>query len=669
MLHKEIPFLRIGLPYCFGIITGLYFEPGKFFPAIVIIVLISGFCASLLFTKYRDNFIFGFNLTAALFACGLLLYTLEKKNISVLKPEQSTFKCILSDYPEEKTNSYRIKVKLTAKEAKHSDLPVRGSMLIYVRKDSLLRSWLPGDRLTIKCIPSEIKSGGNPYEFDYRFYCMNQGIRYSAFASIKNISSHTTPKHRKLIHSALIIREKIIDMYRARGITGERLALVAAMTLGQKNMLDPEQKQDFMRAGVMHVMAVSGLHSVILSLFVFSLLFFLKRKFNVLRILITIIVLWAFAFVTGLTPSVLRATLMFSFLQAGNLMKRKVNSINSVLASAFVLAVIRPSVIFDAGFQLSYAAVIFIISFYNELYFKLHFKSWLPDKIWQSAAVTLVAQAGTLPLTIMLFNRFPTWFILTNIVIVPLSSLLIITGCLVPLTFPVYFLSKFIAVILDLQTGLTGKLTAIAAGLPYSSLENIGMTTLECCILSVTIYVFFIFILKKQAFTIYLPLFLLVIYTAASTITIISRNTTDEIIVYNSPRALSLGIRTGNTLNVWSDTTVAGPEAVRHAATLGLKLKTSCVSGNTLCIKAGKQKIMICKALKKDLFEKFDPDYIILTGLKPEIERGISLNRFSGTLVLSGGIPAGMKLPAAGSSTSEMTVHSVRRSGAFIRRI
>ncbi len=669
MIHKEIPFLRIGLPFCFGIISGLYFEPGRFFLAIVIIVLISGFSASLLFTKYRDNFIFGFNLSAALFACGLLLYTLEKKNISELKPEQSTFKCILSDYPEEKTNSYRIKVKLTAKETKQSDFPVRGSMLIYVRKDSLLRSWLPGDQLTIKCIPSEIKSGGNPYEFDYRFYCMNQGIRYSSFASIKNITSHTAPKHRKLIHSALIIREKIIDMYRARGIKGEHLALVAAMTLGQKNMLDPEQKQDFMRAGVMHVMAVSGLHSVILSLFVFNLLFFLRRKFNVLRIIITIIVLWAFAFVTGLTPSVLRATLMFSFLQAGNLMKRKVNSINSVLASAFVLAIIKPSVIFDAGFQLSYAAVIFIISFYNELYFRIHLKKWLPDKIWQSAAVTLVAQAGTLPLTIMLFNRFPTWFILTNIIIVPLSSLLIITGCLVPLTFPVYFLSKFIAVILDLQTGLTGKLTAIAAGLPYSSLENIGMTTLECCILSLTIYVFFLFILKKQAFPIYLPLFLLVIYTAASSITFISRNTTSEIIVYNSPRELSLGIRTGNTLNVWSDTTVAGPEVVRHSATLGLKLKNRCISGNTLCINAGNKKIMICKVLKKDQFEKFDPDFIILTGLRPEIEKGIPLNRFSGTLVISGGTPTGMKLPTAGSSTSEMTVHSVRRSGAFIKRI
>ncbi len=245
------------------------------------------------------------------------------------------------------------------------------------------------------------------------------------------------PDHRKLVHRALIIRQKIIDMYEKRGITGDTLALVAAITLGQKNLLDPEQKQYFMKAGVMHIMAVSGLHAVILSFFVFKMLFFLRGRFNIIRIIITLLILWSFAFVTGLTPSVLRATLMFSFLQAGMLMKRPVNSINSVLASAFVLILIRPSVIFDAGFQLSYSAVIFIISFYQDLYDKLQFKNRLRDKIWQMIVVSLVAQAGTLPLTIMLFNRFPVWFIISNIIIVPLSSLLIIIGCLVPLTFPI----------------------------------------------------------------------------------------------------------------------------------------------------------------------------------------------------------------------------------------
>jgi competence protein ComEC len=220
-------------------------------------------------------------------------------------------------------------------------------------------------------------------------------------------------------------------MYSERGITDERMGLVAAITLGEKNLLDPEQKQIFIKAGVMHIMAVSGLHAVILSVFIMNLLFFLRGKLEFLRILAAVSLLWVFAFVTGLTPSVLRAALMFSFLQAGRLMKRDVNSINSVLASAMVLIVAHSSVLFDAGFLLSYSAVIFIICFYSNFYVKISFRNFAADKVWQSAAVTIIAQAGTLPLTISLFNRFPVWFLLTNIIIVPLSSIVVIIGCLV----------------------------------------------------------------------------------------------------------------------------------------------------------------------------------------------------------------------------------------------
>jgi competence protein ComEC len=238
----------------------------------------------------------------------------------------------------------------------------------------------------------------------------------------------------------------------------------------------------------------------------------MKRRFNILRIIITILILWSFAFVTGLTPSVLRATLMFSFLQAGKMMKRPANGINSILASAFFLIIIRPSVIFDAGFLLSYSAVIYIICFYKDLYLILHFKNWLTDKIWQAVVVTLIAQAGTLPLTIMLFNRFPTYFILANITIVPISNLLIINGCLVPMFFRIRFLSHFLALLLNYLTGLTESLTSRAASLPYSTIENIGSTTIECILLTVTIFLFVHFFLKKKSIPVSYPVFFLILY-------------------------------------------------------------------------------------------------------------------------------------------------------------
>jgi competence protein ComEC len=260
VLHKEIPFLRIGLPLCGGVISGLYIKPDIIFLVLISITISAGFIFSRFYNKYQTNLLFGLTISVSIFICGLLLYTNEKESISTLKPEQTLFACTLSDYPEEKENSFRLKVKLNSMITQGGREHVNGSMILYYKKDSSLISLLPGDLLIIKCTPAEITNRGNPYEFDYRFYMENQGIRYYAFTGNKNIISHIAPRHRKLIHRALIIREKIIWMYKERGIEGERLALVAAITLGQKNMLDPEQKQNFIKAGVMHIMAVSGLH-------------------------------------------------------------------------------------------------------------------------------------------------------------------------------------------------------------------------------------------------------------------------------------------------------------------------------------------------------------------------------------------------------------------------
>ena len=669
MLHKEIPFLRIGLPLCIGIISGLYFKPDITFLVSAGIIIISGFLFSLYFNKYQTNQVFGFALTLSLFICGLLLYTNEKNSISTLNPEKTLFTCTLSDYPEEKVNSFMLKVKLNRKvEGKKSEA-VKGSIILYQKKDSSTASMIPGDLLIIRCLPVEIVNRSNPCEFDYRFFMENQGIRYYAFTNSHDIIRHIIPVHRKLIHRALIVRETIIRMFKERGIKGERLALVAAITLGQKSMLDPEQKLNFIKAGVMHIMAVSGLHAVILSLFVFSLLFFMKRRFNILRIIITILILWSFAFVTGLTPSVLRATLMFSFLQAGKMMKRPANGINSILASAFFLIIIRPSVIFDAGFLLSYSAVVFIICFYKDFYLILHFKNWLTDKIWQSVVVTLIAQAGTLPLTIMLFNRFPTYFILANITIVPISNLLIINGCLVPMFFRIRFLSHFLALLLNYLTGLTESLTSRAASLPYSTIENIGSTTIECILLTVTIFLFVHFFLKKKSIPVSYPVFFLTLYILTGTARDISSKTTNEVIVYNTPGSSTIGIRTGKTLNLFSDTSLVVPEVKRHCATFGLEIKSTILNNEYYCFRAQGKKILITNFLNKKIVQNFVPDFLILTGPRPDIENDLDLRRFPCTIIISSEATSGFRIPRQVALTGNDTIHFVRKSGAFVKTI
>jgi len=669
VLNREIPFLRIGLPVCMGIISGLYLKPDLIFLAASLIFIITGFGISLLFNKRQLNILYGFPLTFSLYLSGLMLYINEKNSLSDLEPGPETYLCSLAEFPEEKDKSFRIIVRLHALTSDTGNIPLKGSLLIYIRKDTMINSLLPGDFMKIRCSANPVVNRGNPYEFDYKFYMENHGIKYFSYATMEDITGLVHPDHRKLKYRALIIREKIIDMYEDQGITGDRLALVAAITLGQKSMLDPEQKQIFIKAGVMHIMAVSGLHAVILSIFIFNLLFFMKRKFNTLRIIIAVILLWSFAFVTGLTPSVIRATIMFSFLQAGKLIRRDVNSLNSVLASAFILLIIHPSLLFDAGFLLSYSSVVFIICFYRDFYLMLRFKTWIADKIWQSAAVTILAQAGTLPLTVALFNRFPTWFILTNIIIVPLSSFLIIVGCLVPLTYPLKFISQPLASLLGYLTGITEMLTQKASDLPFSTIENIGMGIIETGLLFSFIFLFVMSVLNRKSFALRYPLIALLLFVSAGTVRSIADRTSSELIVYNGIGTSPVGIRTGKIMNLYSDSDTIPPEVAKHCFTKGLKINLMRSDSHDHLLKISGKNIIICNKLTKNALQEIKPDMVILKGKYPAIQKEIGYNGLVEGIILGSDVVLNNRINLELSRLNPDTIHVVRSSGAFRRKL
>ncbi|HOP59692.1 MAG TPA: ComEC/Rec2 family competence protein [Bacteroidales bacterium] len=658
MLHREIPFLRIILPLCAGIISGYFFHPETRFLILSAIPVILLFLASLYYNTSLANSLYGLALTSALYITGLFLYTEEKKSLSELYSEETVFSGILDNYPEEKKNRISIVLKLDNIIDGDSCIPVKGSVLLYHRKTAGPIPYLPGDRLIIQCTPIEIQNRGNPYEFNYKFYMENHGIAYYAFTDEYSVIRHLLPEKRKLKHLALIVREKIINMFRNRGMEEERVALVSAILLGQKTLLDNEQKQSFMKAGVMHIMAVSGLHAMILSLFVYRMLFFLKGRMETARVIITIIILFSFAFITGLTPSVLRAAMMYSFLQTGKILKRPVNNINSVLASAFILIMIRPSVIFDSGFLLSYSAVIFIICFYRDLYSRLSFRHYIPDLIWQSAAVTIIAQLGTLPLTVMFFNRFPVWFILSNIIIVPLATILIITGVLSILTYPVYFLSFHLMKLLGHLSGLTEYLTGKASSLPFSTIENIGITTGGCIFLMATIYLTVRYVLNREKVSVLLPVYALLGLVIISTARDIMTRKSSELIVYNTINSTTVGIRTGKNLQVYSDS-LFSQEVNRHSAVLRLKKNISPLTKEALLITAENKNILITAYLTEELIKETTPTYIILT---TEVNScGEQTKSFPGVknIILGSGV-SGIY-----TDTTAPSFHVVKKEGAF----
>jgi competence protein ComEC len=669
VLNKELPFLHICLPLSLGIITGYYFHPVITVCVILLIIFTFLIPVTFLFNKRLANPFFGAVFYLTLFFAGILLFRQEMTRLSVLNEKPSLFSGLIADFPEEKENSFLITVKLNAELSPGNERELTGSIILYNKKDSVAGSVIPGDSVLIKCTPVSVSNRGNPYEFDYRFYMASHGIKYYAFTRQEDFLSIKHPSHIPVIYRALIIRNRIIEMFRERGITGRRLALVSAITLGEKSHLDPDQKQYFINAGIMHIMAVSGLHAVILSYFIFSVLFFLKGRFNILRIIITLIILWAFAFITGLTPSVLRATIMFSFLQAGKLLKRPVNPLNSVLASVFILILIRPSVIFDAGFLLSYAAVFYIIIFYRDLYLMVNVNRKLPDIIWQSAAVTITAQAGTLPLTIMLFNRFPTWFILTNVIIVPVSSVLIITGCLVPLTFPLVRISGFIAVILDKLTWLTEFLTEKAASLPLSTIDSIGFTATECILLTASLTLALFYILKKKSISVIYPLAAFLLFSVSASIKYLTAAKTNEIIVYNSYGGSAIGLRTGRILNLYTDSTEVPKEVARHCAVLGLKVRSTRLSPEPVYAKIENHTILIMNKYDKAATIPEGTDLVIFTAKRPFPVKDHDLTFPEGSFVITTQYSREIRYNDSKNQASEGHTWAVVRSGAYCKRL
>lgn len=282
-----------------------------------------------------------------------------------------------------------------------------------------------GDRLTFKTRLYPITNSGNPGQFDYQRYMQLKGISWQGFINRDLLVQ--PEKSSSLRMKALRFREKLVKRYRLTGLKPDQLGVLAALTLGDRNFLTAEMKNSFSASGVMHVLAVSGLHVGIISVLLGRILglIFRRRRGAVFKALLIVVSLWSYAFLSGLSPSVMRAATMFSFVEVGQVFRRKGQFFNSLFASAFFLLVIRPSMLFEVGFQLSYLAVASIVWFQPRLAALYTPRNRLLKWFWELLTVSLSAQLGTTPVSLLYFHQFPVFFWLTNLVVVPAAALIL----------------------------------------------------------------------------------------------------------------------------------------------------------------------------------------------------------------------------------------------------
>jgi len=570
---REIPFLRIFAPFCAGVIVA------EAAPSVVTVAWAMAGIAALVITlrltrkSYHTDTVFGTAVVIFFLTAGYLMHITTKASLSTISESRQLFTVRISGYPEKKNASCTCRAKIINASEDGRQYSPRGCLLLCFISDTLPPGWQPGDRLTVRLTPKPAENNGNPCEFNYRRYLEGQGVRYLGFFRPGDIIDYRPAGRLTLRERSLVVAHKMIRAFARAGLEGEELGLVTALTIGDKDLIDKEHLTTFSRSGAMHIMAVSGLHVGMISLGLSFMLFFLRGKLKIMKAVIIITALWGFAFITGMSPSVLRATIMFTFLQAGTLIHRPAPGMNSLLASAFILTAARPAVIFEAGFQLSYLAVAFIIMFYYPLYRTIRFKNKVADYFWQMTAVSVVAQAGTLALAVRLFNIFPLFFLVTNIVVIPISFVVLALAFLLIVFSGVAPLASFFAMLLGKLSGFTLGFTGMISSIDHGVIDNIGLTTAGAVLLTIAIALLFTTLLRIWKVTLKPFLAIASLFLLCGTLKNLKESRQEKVIVYNIRGKELRAIQDGRVLIVTPADGTVPAEVKKHAATRGLKIK------------------------------------------------------------------------------------------------
>lgn len=447
----------------------------------------------------------------------------------------------------EKAASYKALASVETIIDNNQQKKTKGSLLLYFKKDSLRPPLYYGSQLLLTRPLQAIKNAGNPGSFDYQAYSLFQGITHQAFLGRDDYvalpSVHQT-RFQGFLYTARAWVVAIMQEF----IHGEKeQGLAEALLIGYKDDLDKNLVQAYSNTGVVHIIAISGLHLGLIYGLLLLLTAPLKKikKLAWLRLLFIVAALWLFSILAGGGPSVLRSALMFTLLALGQATLRKTNMFNTLAFSAFVLLCIDPFWLWDVGFQLSYAAVLSIVLFFQPIYRWFSFQNKAVDCIWKLTAVTLSAQLLTLPISVYHFHQMPVLFLLTNLIAVPLSSLILLGEIALCALF---FWPAAAGLAGHLLTALISLMNAYIEGLdrlPFSTWNFLSINIPQTLLLLVFVLAFCYWLLEKERRFARTAFFALALFMLIRGLSFFSAYRQQQLIVYNVPKHPAMDIING----------------------------------------------------------------------------------------------------------------------------
>jgi competence protein ComEC len=630
-LLRQHPFLRLLLPLVVGILSSDMVDIPN---GLAYILLWIGFVFLLLFVltpKLRKSIelrsVFGLVVFVLLASLGVYrLQVVQEDMMLNVTDSCQVYQLELIENPIEKKNSYSCVAKICESIQKDQVCKETANIILYFQKDSLIEQFQTGDRLLINSDVERVRNAGNPNEFDYAGYLKTRRILYSSYLGTANWLKLSDENSWSLRTQAWKWRDNLLQIYRDNGIQNESFDILAALTLGYKTSLDPEVRKAWADAGAMHVLAVSGLHVGIIYLVMSFLLNFLtKIKYGRwIRSLLLLLTLWLYALITGLSPSVMRAACMFSFIVIGEAMRRKGGVFNSLAASAFFLLLYNPYLLFTVGFQFSYLAVAGIVFFQPKFDKLLYIKNSILNKLWQLTTVALSAQIATFPLTIYYFNQFPAYFLLSGYVVILMAGILIYLSALLLILSQVEVISNLLGWVLQNAISVLNQIIVWIQELPGAVIQKCSFTSYQVTLMYLIIFCLIFIVIEKRKFAVFTLLLLLISFQLPEIVSVFQPNQ-QELIVFNAGKNSLIGFRNKNSVSYLCDKNMKNTK--QKFLTNNYQIKNKIEKIRTDTIKdvdfrefAGNKILIIGKnkKLSEEFFNHLNPDIILIrkSGLK-----------------------------------------------------